>query len=55
MQLLGDDAMRKMDMGMELVKGDLDSATAAQQQIAAKNELASQMQSLLGRVLRMVL
>lgn len=48
MQLLGDDAMRKMDLGMQLVKGDLDSATAAQQQIAAKNELASQMQSLLG-------
>lgn len=47
-RLLADDAAKKMDVRMAVMKGDMDSAAAAQVQNAAKNELSSQLQSLLG-------
>jgi RNA polymerase sigma factor (sigma-70 family) len=47
-QLLSDNAMKNMDRGMAYLKGDVDPAAIRQAQLADKNELASQMQSLLG-------
>ncbi len=47
-QLLADDAAQKMDIGMAVMKGDMDPATVKQSQVEAKNNLASQLQSLLG-------
>ena len=48
MQLLGDDAMKKMDVGMSVMKGELDAATAKQMMTGQKDELVGQLQSLLG-------
>lgn len=47
-QLLSDQATKKMDMGMAMLKGDLDPTTAKQTQTDAKTELTGQLQSLLG-------
>ena len=47
-QLLADNAAQKMDIGMAVMKGDMDPATVKQSQAEAKNNLAGQLQSLLG-------
>jgi hypothetical protein len=47
-QLLADNALKGMNRGMAYMKGDLDQATLQQQQLADKNEMDGQLQSLLG-------
>ena len=47
-QLLADNALKGMDRGMAYLKGDLDPAAIRQAQLADKNELDGQLQSLLG-------
>ncbi len=47
-QLLADNAAAKMDLGMAVLKGDMDRAAAKQSMTDAKNDLTGQMQSLLG-------
>jgi RNA polymerase sigma factor (sigma-70 family) len=47
-QLLSDNALKGMDRGMAYMKGDIDTAAVQQGQLADKNELDGQLQSLLG-------
>lgn len=48
MQLLADDAAAKMDLGMSVMKGDVDRATLKQSMADAKNDLDGQLLTLLG-------
>lgn len=47
-QLLADDAAAKMDVGMSILKGDVDKASAGKSMADAKNDLNGQMLTLLG-------
>lgn len=48
-QLLADNAAKKMDLSMAVMNGEMEAATAKQTNMEAKDELTGQLQSLLGQ------